>query len=265
MSNIKIAIQSYKRSDKVITLDSIPLSYKDNVYLFVRREEYDLYYNNYGQRCNVVPLDNVQYLSDTRTAIINYFGNDRIWLTDDDNKIHTARYIEEKDIIKPNTKEIVTEDQFYDCLSYMDEMMDLGYTHGLLRLSLFARGNKYWPHRVNCYGFTNTFLDLSKIDKSDLPYNDVQIMSDLYVFLYLLKKGYDNCMISKYMVTSGPANSQGGCSTYRNVENYNRCAEKIAQTFPEYVKIKDKSRYNSNITQEDLQLKGLIVRIPKKK
>ena len=263
---IKIAIPSYKRPNSVLILNSIPQSYKDNTYLFVRREELEEYSQNYSHKCNIIPLDNVTCISDTRLAIINYFGNDRIWLTYDDNKIHVAEYLEEKKIIRPNTKNVVNEEQFYDCMEYINEIMDKGYSHGLLRLVLFARGGNYWPYRVNCYGFTNVFFDFEKIKKSEVPYlNEVELLEDLYVFLSLVDKGYDNCMISKYMVSSSPANSPGGCSVRRNTLRTNRAVEKIANTFPKYVKIRQKARYQSNNVNGEEQLKGLTVRVPNKK
>ena len=86
--SIKIIIPSYKRCGKITTLDSIPISYKDNTFLFVRKEEYDLYYNEYKERCNIIPLENVNNICETRKRIVEYFDGQKIWMLDDDLVIY---------------------------------------------------------------------------------------------------------------------------------------------------------------------------------
>jgi uncharacterized ubiquitin-like protein YukD len=255
-SEIKLAIPSYKRSKNVITLESIPVSYKKNTFLFVRPEEFNCY-KHYDDRCNIIKLsDTCLDIGSTRQFIINFFENEKIWMLDDDISIHKSNLSYEKYqryntywyVIRSN-KENITENEFYSCLSLINNYMKTFY-HGHLRLPLFPKGKSFWPARFNTYGFTNTFYDLSKIPKSLINYEKMDLCEDMYVFLNLIDNGFDRIAISEYQVKSSKPNAPGGCSEYRTIENHNRALEKIHQLFPKFTKWSDRE-YNLNLSGKE--------------
>ena len=156
---INIAIPSYQRPNNVLTLNNIPLSYKDNTYLFVRPEEYELY-KHYETQAKIVQLKNCTNIGDTRQYIAEYFDGKKMWMLDDDIKIFNSFYNQEKDIIRTD-KNTIDEIQFYECISYIEQILEHHY-HGNLRFRIFPRGKSYWPYKINTYGYTNTFLNLEK-------------------------------------------------------------------------------------------------------
>jgi hypothetical protein len=159
LKNIKIAIPSYQRPNNVITLNNIPLSYKDNTYLFVRPDEYESY-KHYETQVKIVQLKNCNNIGDTRQYIAEYFAGEKLWMLDDDIKIFNSYYNEEKNVIRTD-KNTIDETQFYECLAYIEQILE-HYYHGNLRFRIFPRGKKYWPYKINTYGYTNTFLNLEK-------------------------------------------------------------------------------------------------------
>ena len=253
---INIVIPSYQRSDKVVTLDSIPLSYKDNVYLYVRPEEYELY-KHFENRCNIVQLENCENIGDTRQFIVEHMKNKKIWMLDDDLKIFKAHLNEEVNIIR-NEKLVVNEQQFYDCLTLIENYMDT-YYHGHLRLPLFPKGKSYWPARVNTWGFTNVFFNLEKLDVKNIDYKHMTLCEDMYVFLSLIDQGYDRVSIAEYQIMGSPPNAKGGCSTYRTIENHNRALEYIHEKFPLHTIWSDRA-YNLNLDGTE-PLKALKIQV----
>jgi hypothetical protein len=240
---INIVIPSYQRSDNVITLNNIPASYKENTYLYVRHEEYELY-KHYEDKCNIIQLKNCKNIGDTRQYIVEHMQGKKIWMIDDDIQIHKAFLNEEQNAVR-NEKPIVNEEQFYDCLKLIENYMNTFY-HGHLRLPIFPKGKTYWPARVNTWGFTNAFFNLEKINVKDIDYKHMTLCEDMYVFLSLIEKGYDRISISEYQVKGSPANAKGGCSTYRTVENHNAALEKIHELFPAHTKWSDRE-YDLNL------------------
>lgn len=260
MSAIKICIPSYKRIGNVETLNSIPLSYKHNVYLYVRQEEHAGYQAAYGSRCNVVALPPVSNIGETRQAICMAHMGERIWMMDDDLTIKPV-YFSDKGIIRAKQKKFpLTEDDFYDCLDYLDSLMDSGLSHGAVRISLFPRPKDlYYPHRVNSFGFTNTYLDLSRIPANLIKYDAIELMEDVYQYVTLRSNGYDSAYISKYLVKSAPSNAAGGCSEYRTIERWNKAAQKILDEFPEYTTLQ--KRHYSLGMKDDTVIERKVVQV----
>lgn len=254
---VKIAIPSYKRSDDQVTLDFLPKSYKENIFLFIRKEEYNDY-SKYENKCNIVTMDNVKDIGETRQFIIEYMNGSKLLMLDDD--LHIAEtYIDAKDIIR-NNKIPLNESKFYEFIDYLDKEMDEFY-HGNLRIHIFPKNVKSdYPARVNSFCFTNGFFNLEKLKLEDINFKELDLCEDLYVFLSLIKLGYDALSISKYRCEGKKSNAAGGCSEYRTIEKQNRAYEKINELFPESTFFFKRKKDNSNFPGQE-KLKGLTIRV----
>lgn len=243
MSNIKIAIPSYKRVDKVRVFQSIPQSYSHNTYMFVRVEEEAEYRKEWGHRCNIIPITDVTGVATTMDAMVRYFGKDRVWCIDDDITLHLG-VIDHKGVLRKN-RDSITESEFYDCLDFIGEQIDSGYSYGQLFYPLFPRGSNYYPIKTKLtpYGSGNIFFDLSLIDVSLITYSKIgDEWCDAWVCLNLYKHGHRPVTITKYVTDPYKYNASGGCSENRLASKINECAKQVVEDFPEYCKLRTSKR-----------------------
>ena len=228
---IQIIIPSYKRSNKVDALKCIPYDYIPDI--IVREEEYDEYAKNYSDVANIVPISGVSGIADTRKFITEKYAGQRILMLDDDTVIYAS---EVQGAFRRPTK-MVTRDEFYDCLKFIETAMDAGYVHGHLRYPVFPVNAGRGLFAENSYGFTNTFYNLEVLTADAIGYGTIELMEDTHAYLKLIKAGHPHCAVFKYLVKSGKGQAPGGCSEIRNTDNHNACLEAIAAEFPEHAKI----------------------------
>ncbi len=243
---INICIPSYKRCGKVTTFDSLPPSYNKNIFLYVRREEYDDYLKAYSTLCAVVPLDNVFNIGMTRQAIINHQYPNKILMIDDDVSIH-EHYIDTLGWLRPQ-KTVIDENQFYTLLTTIEELMLKGAAHGGLRPSVYSlnsmKGHKSYrpsqlPFLVNAYTFTNTWYDLSVIPKELFIFDKWVMFEDLAMWAQLVSRGYDSAKLGTFLTTSVFDGNHGGCWDTRTIHTINEQATSLHEMFPTYIYFKD--------------------------
>jgi hypothetical protein len=252
MSNIKIAIPSYKRVDRVRVFETIPESYRDNVYMFVRVEEEEEYRNKWGHRCHIIPIDGVTGVATTMDKMVKYFNDERIWCIDDDVTLHHG-VIDHKGIVR-KSKEEISEEEFYKLISFIDEQMDMGYDYGMVKYMLFPRGSDWYPTKkmTTPYGSGNIFFNLSKINRDHIDYKKTgDEWCDGYVAINLYKYGHDPIVIAKWLAYPNKWNAPGGCSVNRSVKGLNEGATILAKELPEFVKLRTSKR-------KDLAASGLV-------
>ena len=239
---INICIPSYKRSDNLKTLDWIPLSYKDNVYLYVRENEYDAYHANYGDKCHVIPITNVNNIGETRRALCDHQltlnKSNRIWQLDDDVTIHDAYFatwckpISGCPVIRP-FKNAVSESLFYALIHQITTAIDNGYAHGAITPNTgFPRKGYNYPTRVNTFAFTNTWLDLSKIPPHLITYPLGNLACDNYIWLALITNGFKSLTISNFIANSSKPGTKGGCTTQRTNTSWKSDVDRVILDFP---------------------------------
>jgi hypothetical protein len=245
MDNIKIAIPSYKRADRIRVFNWIPQSYAQYTYVFVREEEEAEYREKWGDRCTVVPITGVTGVATTMDAMVRYFDDERIWCIDDDVTLHLSR-IDHKGLIR-KTKELITESEFYECLDYINKELDNGSNYGHVFYPLFPRAAKYiYPTKYNVvtYGSGNIFFDLKVIDKSYITYSKIGYdeWCDAWVCMNLYKNGFKPVSICKWVSDPFKWNAPGGCSENRLASKLNEAMHKMAEDFPKYCKLRMSNR-----------------------
>lgn len=245
-NRIKICIPSYKRCGHVLTLNSIPLSYRDNTFLYVRDSEYQEYYAKYHLRCNVIPLENVNNIGETRQKIVEHQLNQKIFMLDDDMQLKTTR-VDFKGIVRPAAKGTLWADSdFYELIEFVNETMDAGFAHGGLHLTLFPRAAAtHYPYKINLFASGAIFYDLTRIPLGLFKFNEWAVLEDQFMFLTLCNAGFDSAKIHKwlakiYVSTSAPAAfTKGGCFESRTVDVWNNSARRLHSLFPESIMLRE--------------------------
>lgn len=240
---INICIPSYKRSNDVKTLDSIPLTHKDNTYLYVRKEEFDEYSSHYGHRCNVIPLTNVTNIGETRQKIIEHQYGNRIYVLDDDISIHKA-YIDHLGWVRCEKQNVAQDNSFTELLTAIDNLIDIGALHGGLRNSIYGLNHNpshsayrpsQQPYFVNGYTFTNQWFDLSRLPLSIFVYKDWVVLEDTAQWCNLVANGYDSARLSTFQINTVFDGNTGGVWETRTLDVWNSSAKSLKEKFPEYI------------------------------
>jgi hypothetical protein len=113
------------------------------------------------------------------------------------------------------------------------------YIHGGISTTNSPTGVDSLPHQLNSRYCTNKWYDLSKIDVDTIEWSAVSAAEDFWVMLALYEQGHDFVNITQYGCSGSPTNSAGGCSTYRTVEVHNDSMRKLADRFPDWVRLHD--------------------------
>lgn len=74
-----------------------------------------------------------------------------------------------------------------------------------------------------------------------IRFDDMEVMEDFYVSLSLLTAGTKNCNVNWMVQNQNGSGLQGGCSTYRTMEVQARAAGQLAEKFPEFVQVVEKT------------------------
>jgi hypothetical protein len=83
--------------------------------------------------------------------------------------------------------------------------------------------------------------DVSVLRRHDVRFDRVSVMEDFDVCLQLLRLGYKNCVLAKYIHSQGPSNAAGGCSTYRTHKVQTEGALRLNELHPAFVRVVTKT------------------------
>lgn len=231
-----IVIPTLGRIQKQITYNALHEKYRDRVTFIVQPHEYEEMNELYYGKVLALP-ENIKRIAATREWIFNKFKDTRHAVFDDDLDF----------IVKePNTGEgskwlsrKFTEQDFDDAFKLIESWMDEGISVGAFLPAWVIPDVNQWPIRENQRMMTNWFFDGPKIPK-DLEWCRVEAAEDFDVNLQLLTRGFKNRISAKYMVTCSETNAEGGCSTWRTLEVHNEAQRKLAELWPNFVKVKEK-------------------------
>lgn len=124
--------------------------------------------------------------------------------------------------------------------------------HNILVADGLAHGG-LTPRQMNNVHFPEVYISNGKMNavhavnrdilaKENIKYTDVDIMEDYYVTLSLFTKGYANKLVcDAAWDQKGVSGAAGGCSTYRTSELQSQGAQDLADIFPDFVKVVEKT------------------------
>lgn len=231
-----IVIPTLGRMDKQVTYGNLPQKYKDITTFVVQEHEYDEMDKRYPGKVLRLPAE-INRIAPTREWIFNRFRDSRHFVFDDDldfvvkepNPGEGTKWLSRK----------FTDQDFDDAFGLCDQWIDEGIAYGGFLPAWVIPDVKQWPVRECQRIMTNVFYDGPRIP-TDIEWNRVAAAEDFDVNLQLLTRGFKNRISAKYMVTCSETNAAGGCSTWRTIEVHNDAQKKLADLWPNFIKLTEK-------------------------
>jgi len=237
MTISNIVIPTLGRMDKQITYNAFPQKYKDMTTFVVQPHEFEEMKERYSDNVLCLP-DHIDRIAPTREWIFEKFKGTVHMVFDDDlefvvkepNPGEGSKWLSRK----------FTEQDFDDAFDLLNSWVKEGIVYGGFLPAWVIPDVKQWPIRECQRIMTNVFYNGPKVP-NDIEWNRVAAAEDFDVNLQLLTRGFKNRISSKYMVTCSATNAEGGCSTWRTLEVHNEAQLKLAELWPDYVKVKEKT------------------------
>lgn len=242
LKNCTIVIPSSNRSHRIeheyATIRSIPPSLMSQTKVAVRSHELDDYSRFETLHKNIlweVPNKH-KGISNKRRFIIENCPTRYVIMLDDDLKFFH----------RPNMKK--------STLRMLDQVSSIGlFTQWLTHLQQYAhvglsarQGNNHYTEAIEPnYRMNGAYAyDLKLLLAAKPVLGRLELMEDFDLNLQLLRKGVPNVVMFNYCYNTPPSNTDGGCSLYRTNDLQTKCANKLAELHPSYVKVVEKTVNN---------------------
>ncbi len=184
---------------------------------------------------HLVLPSNIQGICPTRKwCLDNLNDRDEKQVQLDDDLVFAMRRMDEPTKFRPASLSGIRE-LFND----IERMLD-GYAH--IGVGTREGGNRrtddyYTVSRVlRILGYRQDVLLKTGAGETTLG----SVMEDFDLTLQLLRLGYPNCIINWIVHNQGGSNTEGGCSTYRDMEMQGYAAEALAAKHHPFVKVVEK-------------------------
>ena len=226
-------------------------SFSYNLYLIVREAESKKYYDkllditeqNEKFSCSITPVLNGDNISQKRQVLLDIaikYNYVHLFIIDDDidfyfreeklSSKYTNRYqdLMEKDVVNKI---------LYESMKLCNEK----YPIVGLPLKQGSQNRKYtFEKNVPVIRFVCYHVPTLVREKIDITGLNTTFMSDRYVQLELLSRGYRSITNCRYAIGDLGTGYKGGCSETRTVELQEEAANKLYKKFPKHVKLKIK-------------------------
>jgi hypothetical protein len=219
---MEVVIPSSGRANKQITRRYFP-----DAHIIVPENEVV----DYSIHANVVGVP-VKGIGATRQWIIENYGPKVLML--DDDLTFFARRLDDR----TKFRDLVPGD-LQSMLNYVEYMLD---EHPHVSIATREGGNR----NIDEFQFhTRTLRALAyhtpTLHKHGVRFDRMPVMEDFDVSLQLLTKGHGNCVINMWVQNQHGSQTEGGCSQYRTMEVQAKAAEALAEEWPEYVTVVEKT------------------------
>ena len=224
-----VCIASLKRSEIFYanTFRSIPKSWRKKTYLFVHQSEVGDYDDAIPAK-QIIPVpDDLKGLGRYRQYVADHAPDNPILLLDDDLRLCSR--IKEKGRYRVVSAEENDKEECFDLLIDWLSPANVCQT---------AIGSEWRCHEKpsivkNMMCGMAVGIDLDKMKEAKIRYDDFPfIMSDVYVCLSFLLKGYTNKVTFDYVIRRLPPNTEGGSSVYRTKGMMKEWSNRLAELFP---------------------------------
>ena len=227
---MKILIPSRSRARNLVTPYEIPKKHRHMVRVYVAQEQYDEYVRH-NPNLDIRTCSDMNDLLGQKLYLMakDTTDDEHVMMCDDDFRWFTR--IEED---APQLRKL-EEDEFQDMFA---EVMCQFTNPNIYGVGISMRqGN----NRLEPEGGTNTRLNGCVTYNRELflscEHDRVNPMNDFDVNLQLLRRGYDNHLVSQYCYNQvGGTNAPGGSSDYRTQETQSAAAERLAELHPGFVR-----------------------------
>ncbi len=234
---MRIYIPTRGRAEQQVTLGGLPDELYPTVVLVVDEAEYDQHKSYTKQKIQVLSVP-AEYsgISRTRQFILDQhdvskYGR-KLVMVDDDTRFYKRRADFPEKLIPAAPRDVVT--MFAQLESLLDK-----YAHGSLTYRNGA--NRVTSSIVEVTRpLTVLAYDVEIMRRHNVRFDRVPVMEDFDACLQLLRAGYKNFVLGKYISSPGRSNSSGGCSTYRTQEMQAEGAKRLASLHSPFVRVTTK-------------------------
>lgn len=228
---MNIIIPSYDRINSQTTIANLPEHLKQYTTLLLQERDYEKNYMDAnffnGVAINVLPPE-IQTVGPTRQWIVDNWQAEKVIILDDDLVFATRR---KDDLGKfvPSTHGNTTE--------MLNAMYGALEEYAMVGVCPREGGNrKTGPTDENTRLTRVVGLRLDVIRKNNFRYDRLPVMEDFDLTLQMLRGGYKNLCLNRWVHNQGGSNTAGGCSSYRTLGVQAVAAHGLAALHPAFVK-----------------------------
>lgn len=221
---MKIYIPTCGRASRQTTWEGLPPQLKEITKLVVQKREA----KEYKAYPTVVLPNHIRNIADTRQWLLHYhYDNENVIEMDDDLVFYKRRSLQ------PDKFRSASHEDMIDMVTQINTLIDHHYLVGVSARE--GANRKYEPllyatRQMRVHGFNPAALHILEVDWGTPP-----IAEDFYLTLSLLTKGHQNVVINDMCHNQRGSNTEGGCSTYRDLEYHEKCVTALHHAFPDYV------------------------------
>ena len=231
LDSLTICIPTRGRVDRQHAYGEIPPDLENNTRIVCPYEEANEH-EKLGR--NVWPRPKgLQGIHRARQWIIDNVDTPYVLMADDDLKFYHR--------IKPDHHTLNQNDSNWNI-----EMFEtvLEYLKKFAHVSVsYRQGNNQLPYpHVENYRYSNIYaFDVEVMRKEDVRFDAIELMEDYHVNLSLLRKGYENRVLTSFAWNQmNGVGAPGGVSDYRTKELQAECARKLATIHKPFVKVRER-------------------------
>ena len=241
----KIYIPTLGRHDNQITYNHLPQKWKDITIMVIQEKEKHLY----DYDCEYLVVDNDIGIAKTRETIYRLAGKTRYMIIDDDItfKRRNRRYYGLESNMEKSKKDFDDSD-YDDMIQSFDEKHDEGVILCGTRLEYLPPAQEAYSDTgggiYNAYSIDGPIF-YEFIDDIDFSYtsNPHCTVEDIIINMEILSRGYKIGKFDEFLYSTD-FGSDGGCSTFRTVNEVKSGLQMIKNRFPNYIQILDKEIVN---------------------
>lgn len=225
---MQILIPTYGRHNRQHTYNNLPPAIQKRTTLVVQHRERDMY-KDYP--INVLPK-NIETIAPTRQYIMRMTPERKICMLDDDLRFDFRRMDERGKFY------VATEKQVVDMFKAIEKSLD-DYAH----VGVLSRegGNRVLEETRECTRMMRVLAyDVSVFRAENIKFDRLHLQEDFDVTLQLLRKGYPNLVLCKWVNGQGSSGAKDGCSHFRTIELHNENAHRLAKLHAPFVKLVEK-------------------------
>jgi hypothetical protein len=228
-------IPSTKRVDRQTTFNAI--NHAIDTTIVVPLEEYNSYSSKFTGHVLACPAKGI---APTRDWIIQYCIDnkiDKFVMFDDD----VTPQIRDEDMKIRNS----TPAEIQSAINWLEQSLD-SYAHAswsVRSLDFDTPGDhKIAGRMMHVLSYRTEVLESYNF-KCCNGVDDTHVMDDFNLTLQLLTNGFPNCISLLYRSNVSASNSKGGASTWRTLDIHNKSAKRMAELFPNFVKLREKKNW----------------------
>ncbi len=233
---MKIYIPTRGRAASQITFNNLPKVLQDDVTLVIDySERNDRTYMHYPDILICpIHINNIgkvrQYICDTH--VVSRFGPSLLMM-DDDLRFYKRR------TDQPDKFKDITDRDMLEFMSRLEKIMEK-YAHA----GMLARegGNRIIEPYKECTRLLRVLAyNVEVMRANNVGFDRLAVMEDFDAALQLLRAGYKNVALCKWVHNQVGSGAAGGCSTYRTLEAQAKGARGLHERHKDFVKVVEKT------------------------